>query len=271
MSNDAYTVVKSVSENTDEGGYTVNSVIVTKKQAEQFEEILREVIAQDPTYDFTLEEDFIKNFLWKALSISNLITLLGYKYVLVMPSYRNGAVTSLYNRNRQDVRENIMSSLWPVVNQYFNQEPIVVMAFPDAHQSFSKTLCREFHVDERVSNNRFSFGDDTISIQYLEGDPEEDASAIMVGGFPMAEGETFSAADIKQDLINCTGTINCDLIDVYQPFADNRITGSTKDISEFATYINNTTILLDSSDRTPLMTSALPTLAATLQKQIKVY
>lgn len=258
-------------------GDEINSVIVSDKDLKQLEDIIREQIARYPAYDYLQEEPFIKSMIWQAICLSNIITLTGYQEVLVIPSWRDSNFSTLYDQSEKKVRDNLVSNLWPIINSYFDQTPNVYIAFPENHQSFMKELCKEFGAwvwDEyhfgMESNKRFEMGDETFEVYYREEYESETYDAVVLCGHDVPEGTVFDAQDIKNDLKYSTGLYDTVLIDIYQPSADNRIMGSTRDTREIFEYINNNTVLLDSSDL-PELGSALPNMASTLQKQIRVY
>ncbi|MAI05263.1 MAG: hypothetical protein CMA07_06085 [Euryarchaeota archaeon] len=271
MSSGNYIVVKSKT------GNEINSIIVSDKDLEQLEGIIREVIASYGAYDYLQEEPFIKSMIWQAICLSNIITLTGYQEVLVIPSWRDSNFSTLYNQHEKKVRDNLVSNLWPIINAYFDQTPNVYIAFPVDHESFMKELCitfgawadNEYHFGME-SNKRFVMGDDTFEVYYREEYEDETYDAVVLCGQDVPEGTVFDAQDIKNDLKYSTGLYDTVLIDIHQPSADNRIMGTTRDTREIFEYINNNTVLLDSSDL-PELGDALPNMASTLQQQIRVY
>ncbi len=258
-------------------GSEINSVVVSDKDLKQLEDMIREQIARYPAYDYLQEEPFIKSMIWQAICLSNVITLTGYQSVLVIPSWRDTNFSTLYHQHEKKVRDNLVSNLWPIINAYFGQSPNVYIAFPENHQSFLKEMCKEFGawVDDDYysgmeSNKRFEMGDDTYRVYYREEFTYETYDAVVFAGHDIPEGTVFDVQDLKNDLWYSTNLYDSVIIDIYQPSADNRIMGSTRDTREIFEYINNNTVLLDSSDL-PELGSALPNMASTLQKQIRVY
>jgi hypothetical protein len=269
--NDNYIVVKQ------KIGDIIESILVSDKDLENLEDIIREQIARYPTYDYLQEEPFIKSMIWQAICMSNIITLTGYQEVLVIPSWRDTNFSTLYHQHEKKVRDNLVSNIWPIINAYFNQTPNVYVAFPEDHSSFLKEICKRFGVwrpdhwhTGMESNKRFVMGDETFEVYYREEYESEIYDAVVLCGHDVPEGTVFDAQDIKNDLKYSTGLYDTVLIDIHQPSADNRIMGTTRDTREIFEYINNNTVLLDSSDL-PELGDALPNMASTLQQQIRVY
>lgn len=258
-------------------GDIINSILVCDNDLERLENMVREKIAEYPAYDYLQEEPFIKSMIWQAICLSNIVTLTGYEEVLVIPSWRDSDFPTLYDQSENKVRDNLVSNIWPIINAYFNQTPNVYIAFPENQESFLKEICKEFGAWEdnewhsgMESNKRFVMGDDTYRVYYRPENVDLPYDAVIYAGHTVPDGTVFDEQDLKNDLWYSTNLYDSVIIDIYQPSADNRIMGTTRDTREIFEYINNNTVLLDSSDL-PELGEALPNMASTLQQQIRVY
>ena len=259
---------------------TVNSVMVNEDSFGHLERKIIEFIASHPAYDFVREEKFAESFIWQAIGISNMINLLGYQNVLVVPSFRDSAFSTLYDHSEGGLRTNLVSQLWPIVNAHFHQSAYVCTAYPDDHVSFCKDIGRHFESGEVSSNKRYVMGDDTY---WVHSDILFDA--VFLAGQPLDVGQTFVASDIKNDFASMC-TEDFDLIDLYEredfsarlavrngtplPPRPTRLTGENKDIREFAEHINNSSIKLSSSDN-DAFTAIMSNHSRILERVMQVY
>jgi len=281
MSNDKFFVVKS-----SDGG-EVHSRILTQDGITDLYNKVMEVIAGHPSYDYTEEDMFVKMLILQGICVSNIIAMMGYSKILVVPSFRNSKFPSLYNHGDQDVRYNLINNLWPVINSFFGQDPHIYYTFPSDHVSFCRDLARDFHVDNVVCNKRYVMGDDTF---WVENEGIE-FDAVFLAGQPIDDGVTFAAADIKADFASIC-TEDFDLIEMYDeegvdglslrnhlknntlkshemPPRRTRLTGEEKDIREICEYINNNTVKINPTEGN--LANIVPRLSTLFQRELKVY
>lgn len=278
---DLFQVVQGIDGNTD----TVYSSIISETGFVHIQDKIREFIASDPTYDYTQEEGFINILIYQAVCLSNLMALSGYQNVLVIPSFRNSAFSTLFNQHTKNIRPNLMNQLWPIVSLHFGVGMTPYIAYPEGHTSFAKSLTNHFRVPELTSNHRFTIGDDTYSI------PNCDVSfdAVFLAGHDLDPNVVYNADDIKADLAAMCQP-DFDLIDFWddvEHFDENniavkngvypvphprpeRLLGETKDLREMIEYINSNSVKLNDGDA-PEFANIIPRISRALNREFKVY
>jgi hypothetical protein len=238
-------IVEKTSETTSSG------ILLNETNHSELWNRVRDFMASDPTYDYTIEQDNINSMIFWSVIINNIISELKYENVLVVPSFRNSEFPSLRDEDAGRIAPNLVSNIWPFINKHFNCSPDIYVAYPDDHNSFARNLMREFGVSRISANKRYVMGDGT----YMVDVPDDiKFDCVVLAGHPMNDGETFDANDIKSDFAPVCN-VGFDIIDTFdshesnvvQPVLDGnailpevpRITGTRRDMSEIAERINS--------------------------------
>jgi hypothetical protein len=223
-------------------GQTVNSVMVNEDSFGHLERKIIEFIASHPAYDFVREEKFAESFIWQAIGISNMINLLGYQNVLVVPSFRDSAFSTLYDHSEGGLRTNLVSQLWPIVNAHFHQSAYVCTAYPDDHAVF-------------LAGQPLDVGQ-----TFVASDIKNDFASMCTEDFDLID--LYEREDFSARLAVRNGT--------PLPPRPTRLTGENKDIREFAEHINNSSIKLSSSDN-DAFTAIMSNHSRILERVMQVY
>lgn len=268
---------------------SIQSISLIKQDYDVLWKHVQEFLASDPTYDFRANEKFINEFLTWCFIWNNVMTLMDYKKILVVPSFKNSNYPSLWDDNNQKLPCNLVNNLWICVKQYFKSMGETFVCLPNSHGSFARNFLRSFSVNRIVCNEPYILGDDTFTIDPpKEWDSDEDVKfdAVFLAGIP-AEGQTYNAADIKADFAQyCTDDF--DLIDAYEGEScvnffsnvvnnreldepETRLIGETKDLTNISHYINNCIHVDKSEEGFENLRYILPRLAEYIQKEFKIY
>lgn len=276
-------IVEKTSETTSSG------ILLNETNYSELWNRVRDFIASDPTYDYTVEQDNINSLIFWSVIVNNIISGLKYENVLVVPSFRNSNFLSLRDDAAGAIAPNLFNNIWPFINTYFNCSPNVYVAYPDDHNSFARNLMREFGVNRISANKSYVMGDGT----YMVDVPDDiKFDCVLLAGHPMNDGETFDANDIKSDFAPVC-TVGFDLIDTFdsrnhgrnvaQSVVDGntippevpRITGTRRDMSEIAERINSSihikAHLEENNKALGNLDALLSRLSEMIKKEFRVY
>lgn len=149
-----------------------------------------------------------------GLLVSNFLTAMKYQNVLFIPSYRNNRYSEGLLESYSVVKPNAGIHMAPILNEKFQCDPNIYVAYPEGHTSMYHDLYLEFGVNIIESNGMYSMGDEDYSITVPEGVKFD---CVYLAGHET--NETFNAADIKADFAPyCTEDF--DLVDHYASHND---------------------------------------------------
>ena len=268
----------------------IKSRIMSQEDYTELWTHVQELFAFDPRYDYREQERFINEFLVWALIWNNVMTLQGYKRILVVPSFKNSNFPTMWDDNKQKVYGNLVNNLWVGVKKYFRSHGEPFVCFPNTQNSFARQFMRSFDVSRIECNKPYILGDEDFTIVppvHWGSDVEIKFDAVFLAGIP-SEGNTYDAEDIKADFAQyCTEDF--DLIDAYEGNSyetffsnvvnnkeldepDNRIVGESKDLTNISEIINSTTINVEqNAEGFDNLRYILPRLAEFIRKEFKIY
>lgn len=236
---------------------TNNSIVLTDDIVYEILYKFNDIISDDEYFKAkhsTMDIDVIQvsgTLIIESIFLNNLISLLNYKNILVIPSFKNSKYEYLTDEDYIS-HDDICAQAFATINKFFNCSPNVFVAYPPTHDSLMKNLLREFKVHVINSNKMYVMGDESYEITVPEGLKFD---AVLLVGIDINEGETFQASDIKNDFSSYC-TTEFDLIDF---FADDknvklrsrkgleideektRLVGENKNIDDILSFINTNT------------------------------